>query len=125
MGRKRSIASREKNFSFFNSSLRAASRPILQQSEASYTPRCDSEHTPVRPANDTPHLPPSSHPAHRQLPTAHNLPAHNPLPLPPLPATDYRLPAHRPPPTAHDPQSPPATGYRLPVPSLLDPGLST
>jgi|GEM_PF-5909958 len=50
---------------------------ILQQCEASYTPRCDSKHTPVRPANDTPHL---------QLPTTGYW----------LPATEYRLPANRP-----------------------------
>ena len=126
VGRKRSFASREYRSGTPGSIIRSANgsnarraasdyffsspsifyrEAILQQCEASYTPRCDSEHTPVRPANNPP-LPGYwllntgyRPPAHRPQPTAHNLPGYW------LPATEYRLPTSCPPPTANCSQS--------------------
>jgi hypothetical protein len=59
VGIKRSIirAARHRNFPSLTPESRDAKQAILQQSEASYTPQCDSEHTPEHEVLDTPLTP--------------------------------------------------------------------
>mgnify|MGYP001809692818 CR=1 FL=1 len=92
MGRKRSIASREYQSGTPGRIIRPAngsimrraasdyflSQPpsffreaILQQCEASYTPRCNSEHTPEHEVLDTPLTPLRDLPIHRRMALDH------------------------------------------------------